>query len=306
MTHLPTELSAAVERVLRERVGPNERIVATHPVGGGCVNHARVVTGSSGARYFLKHNREAPSGLFEAEAAGLDALRGTFALRVPEVLGYDVGPGRGWLLLEFIEPGPESAEYWRALGRGLASLHHALDRRPGLESDNFIGPLAQENTPTPSWSDFWTRRRLEPQLELAAAEGLLDPADALWTDAIDCIRSRLRSRDQELSDRGGLSLLHGDLWSGNVYPDARGRPVLIDPAVYYGDPEVDLAMSELFGGFGPDFFSAYHEVTGTDPGARLRRRPTYQLYPLLVHANLFGGAYLSAARDAASSICREG
>ena len=304
MTTLPPALSAGIEHVLRERVGPDEALAEAQPVGGGCVNDARVVTTTSGGRYFLKHNRESPPGLFQAEAAGLNALRGSHGLRVPKVVGHDTGARHGWLLLEYVEPGPETTEYWRSLGRGLSLLHIPSRTLPGFDADNFIGPLSQPNAQSPSWSEFWIERRLRPQLGLAGAAGLLNPEEALWTAALERIGADLHRRDLELADRGGLSLLHGDLWSGNVFPDSEGTPVLIDPAVYLGDPEVDLAMAELFGGFGKAFFATYHAEGRTDPAAGRARIRTYQLYPLLVHANLFGASYASAARSIAMEITR--
>jgi len=197
-----------------------------------------------------------------------------------------------------VATGRASRSYWEALGTGLAALHAPTSGDPGYERDNFIGPLPQANEPLAGWAEFWIARRIQPQVDLAAAAGLLDAQDRAWRSVADAVLAALDSAP----DSGAPSLLHGDLWSGNVYPDADGRPVLIDPAVYRGDPEVDLAMSELFGGFDREFTRAYRSARSVPERYDRVRRSIYQLYPLLVHANLFGAGYAASARATADRI----
>lgn len=310
---LPEALASSIAQALETRLGGGAAVVSVGPLSGGCVNDAKLVRTRSGDEFFLKHNPSAPPSLFEAEADGLEALRARNVVRIPEVVAHGVSDGgaRGasrrdahspgshvWLLLEYVPAGAATPSYWEELGHSAAALHEPITGEPGYERDNFIGPLTQENEPLADWSEFWVSRRLRPQLDLASRAGLLDNDDQVWREVLDAIREALGSSPQS----GEPSLLHGDLWSGNVYPDTAGRPVLIDPAVYRGDPEVDLAMAELFGGFDPAFQRAYRSVRPVPSEYDRVRRRVYQLYPLLVHANLFGAGYAASARANAAAI----
>ncbi len=285
MTFSPP-LRAAVEA----RLGP---VRGAAPVVGGCVSQGMRVELADGP-VFLKHNADAPPGLFAAEARGLLALRhaATDGLVVPEPIAWaDADDGApAWLALEWLEPGPRAVDFAERLGRGLAGLHGLRDGddRWGWSEDNFIGPLPQPNGWMESWSGFWRTRRLEPQLAMARAAGRLPGRAADWDRLFDRLPGLIDDAEMD-----GPSLLHGDLWSGNVLSTARG-PALIDPAVHRGHREADLAMTELFGGFGPAFHAAYGEVWPLLPGYPARR-PVYQLWYLLVHVNLFGGGYVAQA-----------
>lgn len=261
------------------------------PVGGGCINPAARLD-LDGSTVFLKWNLEAPGGLFAAEADGLERLRAaTTELRVPKVLdAWDTG-----LLLEWLEPAPRGTGFGEQLGRGLAELHRApID---GPIPDNWIGPLSQENTPAPSWAEFWVTRRLEPQLRRARDAGRMPGRAADWEALFARILEVFAPAEQD-----GLSLLHGDLWGGNVLATPSGA-ALVDPAVYHGHREVDLAMSELFGGFDAAFYAAYAESWPLLPGYTDTRRTIYQLYPLLIHVNLFGGGYIEQTAHLLRSAC---
>ncbi len=276
-------------------------MVGAEPVSGGCISDAHVLLTDRGVRYFLKTDRDAPPGFFAAEADGLRALAAVPGVRTPEVIGWSDQAGAAWLLLEHVAPGTPTPPFWTALGEMVAGLHGPEQAGPGYPADNYIGSLPQANRPCPSWGAFWRERRIAPQLERAFAERRLDREDDVWPRLMEQLPALL----EDAPARGAASLLHGDLWSGNVYADAAGRPVLIDPAVYRGDGEVDLAMSELFGGFGAGFYHTYQAVGGAlDPGYARVRRAVYQLYPLLVHVNLFGGGYAASARGTAASILR--
>jgi protein-ribulosamine 3-kinase len=290
-------LPDGVRRGVEDRLGA--RIVAVSPLGGGCVSPAARIDGSNGRSAFVKWMERAPPGLFLEEAEGLRhlALSAGDALRIPEVLGVGEEEGdAGWLLLEFVPRGEgaaaDSLPFGVALGRGLAALHAPLpDVGCGWDSDNWIGPLPQRNTPHPSWPDFWREERILPQLQRAREGGYFRGRDG---DEWNALLGRLDDLLEGAAD-DGVSLLHGDLWSGNVYEAEGGEPVLIDPAVYRGHREVDLAMAELFGGFPPDFLPAYREAWPLEPEYGRMRRDVYQLYPLLVHVNLFGGGYAASA-----------
>ncbi|MBX3170487.1 MAG: fructosamine kinase family protein [Candidatus Eremiobacteraeota bacterium] len=221
-----------------------------------------------------------PPDFFAAEAHGLEWLRAATSLRVPEVL--EVGPD--FLLMEWLESAPAVPDYEERLGRGLAELHRT-GGPPGLERDNFVGTLPQVNRTCAGWCEFYIERRLRPLL--------LDR----WRDRFERLFAVLPGW---LPDEG-LSRLHGDLWAGNVLVGPAGEPCLIDPAVYVGHREVDLAMMRLFGGFGPRVWASYAEAFPLSAGYT-ERIPLYQLYPLLVHVHLFGGGYAAQVEQALARL----
>lgn len=280
-------LPPALRAVVEARFGP---VRSAEGVGGGCVSHGMRVETAQGA-LFLKHNPDAPPALFAVEARGLEALRSAAPsdVVVPEVLGHGEAEGGApaWLALEWLEPGVET-DGGERLGRALAEMHResaAAGGGWGWEEDGFIGPLPQANAPAASWAAFWRDRRLRPQLERARRGGFDVGAAAGWDRLLDRLPGLLAPGEED-----GASLLHGDLWHGNALATARG-PALVDPAAYRGHREADLAMAELFGGFGARFHAAYREAWPLAPGWPARRA-AYQLWYLLVHVNLFGAAYL--------------
>jgi fructosamine-3-kinase len=277
-------IPGALRRALEARLGP---VRGAASVSGGCINHGMRVELADGP-VFVKHNADAPPGLFAAEARGLDALRAAAdGLVVPRALAWAEAEGGApaWLALEWLEPSRRAPDFAERLGRGLAALHRAgRDDGWGWMEDNFIGPLPQENAPAASWAEFWRTRRLEPQLALARRAGRMPGKAAEWDRLMDRLPELLAPAEAD-----GPSLLHGDLWGGNVLA-APGGPALIDPAVYRGHREADLAMTELFGGFGDAFHAAYREAWPLQPGYPARRA-IYQVWYLLIHVNLFGGGY---------------
>lgn len=271
------------------------RVRGAVAVGGGCMSDAARVTGEHGDA-FLKHDAAAPPEMFAAEAEGLRELRDAGSgLRVPAV----VGCGEGWLALEWLETGPATAASEEALGRGLAELHGRSSGGWGWRRSGFIGTLPQDNQRSADWPGFWISRRLEPQLRVARDAGAEVGGEADWSRLFAALPAALAVAGEE-----GDSLLHGDLWSGNALTTSRGEPALIDPAVYYGHREVDLAMADLFGGFGSRFRTAYEEALPLAPGYEEVRRGTYQLYYLLVHVNLFGGGYAARTREVLVQVLR--
>jgi protein-ribulosamine 3-kinase len=281
------ELRDALEQTL------GHRVTRTTSIGGGSINDAAEVSLSDGTRVFVKTHPNPPSGMFEAEARGLRWLDEAGAIRVPRVLAVsDAEPA--FLALELLSPSRRRTGFDEELGRSLAALHEFGAPSFGLDHDNFIGRLAQANTPADDWPTFYWQSRLEPQLRLASDRGLIGSGMRAGFDA-------LRNALPELAGPSEPpSRLHGDLWGGNLHVDEHGAPSVVDPAVYGGHREMDLAMMRLFGGFSERVFSAYHEAMPLSVGAE-RRVPLYQLYPLLVHVNLFGGSYLGSVERALSA-----
>ncbi len=261
---------------------------------GGDINESWAVDLGDGQRIFVKTNPQAPEGFFKAEADGLKWLDQAAAIRLPEVLAFrDKSPkGEGFLALEYIDRGPANQSHDDDLGRGLAALHSVGATNYGFNRDNYIGTLPQLNAaknPVQSWGAFYGQFRIAPQVRWATDAGGLDRS------TIGALDQMVERMDELVEDVAQPARLHGDLWGGNAITDQRGCPCLIDPAVYGGSPEVDLAMMRLFGGFSQRCFDAYAEVANLSPGVD-QRVPLYQLYPMLVHLNLFGGAYLGSVK----------
>jgi fructosamine-3-kinase len=278
-------VDVGVAAALEAAVGA--RVAATRPVSGGDINRAHAVQLSDGRRLFVKWNSRTPAGMFAAEARGLAWLAEAGALRVPEV----VAVGEAFLALELVVAATPARDFDERLGRGLAALHQFGAPRFGLDHDNFIGRLPQANAAVApdAWADFYRRRRLEAQLRMAADEGLASSRmrrgfERLFAAIVD-------EPDAVLGPAEPPARLHGDLWGGNLLCDDAGAPCLCDPAVYGGHREIDLAMMRLFGGFGRRVFEAYDEAYPLADG-HAERVAVYQLYPLMVHVNLFGGSYV--------------
>ncbi len=266
------------------RNGDPSRVTAMAAVSGGCIHHVVHFVTEKRA-YLLKWNPNPLPGVFETEATGLQLLAATGTVRVPQVIATHRRPD--FILLEWIQA-DDNTTYWdqERMGEQLAALHqHPAGERYGLDQDNYIGSTPQRNAWRANWLEFFRDCRLAPQMELAVRNALL-PHGGLrkltWLIAhlerwIDLPNTR-------------PSLLHGDLWGGNVISGPGRQPVLIDPAVYYGEREAELAFTELFGGFTRRFYQAYEAVWPLDPGYR-ERRDLYNLYHLLNHLNIFGQGY---------------
>ncbi|MEJ2539715.1 MAG: fructosamine kinase family protein, partial [Gemmatimonadota bacterium] len=295
MSSLPGDLTDSLRRRLPGAGEDGSALGDFRPVSGGCIHRAGVLD-TKGGPVFLKWNQgEAATG-FTSEARALSTLRDAAGdeglLDVPRVLDAWDAAGEdepGWLVLEYLPPSPAEEDHGERLGRGLARLHGHSAPRFGWPETNRIGPLPQENPARERWAEFWVDARLLPQLRAARDTGALGPDDV-----------RLVERVVQLADvaleplaADPPALIHGDLWSGNVHPGPRGRPVLVDPAACYGHGEVDLAMARLFGGFPEETFEAYQDETPLADGFDEVRLPLYQLFYLLVHVRLFGAGYRS-------------
>lgn len=255
------------------------------PVSSGCI-HRCYRARRDGRAVFVKLNEARFADAFAAEADGLNALRAA-GCRTPEPLAHGSIGASAYLLLEFLEL--RASGDFAALGTMLAGLHRRPAARFGWEHDNYIGATPQQNGWYESWTAFWRERRLEPQLALAASNGYRLDVPPVW--------QLLEGHEPT------PSLVHGDLWSGNAAFLPDGAPVLFDPAVYYGDREADLAMTELFGGFAPEFYAAYNAAWPLARGYE-QRKHLYNLYHLLNHLNLFGGGYLAQVRAALRFLAR--
>ena len=278
--------------------GTSVAIINTDRVSGGDINKAYALTLNTGDHIFMKANAKSNEAFFTSEAMSLSAISFTKAIGTPEVLctGTDDGEdvGYSFLLLRYIESGKIHGDYWEDFARELATMHKAdtstfLNGGSfGFFQDNFIGDRVQKNTPFENWISFFRENRLLPQFK--AADSYFSSFDrTLITKLLDHLEDFLIEPEKP-------SLIHGDLWSGNVLADKNGKAILIDPAVYVGNREADIAMTELFGGFPSDFYEAYKEAYPLLNGYE-ERRDLYNLYQLLNHLNMFGSSYLGAVQS---------
>ncbi|MEP5569057.1 MAG: fructosamine kinase family protein [Halioglobus sp.] len=278
-----------VEQSISDATGRRFKVLSASSVSGGCINQCFVLDGED-ERFFLKRNSSSHRDMLTAEARALETLIDCRSLRAPTPIASGEDDMHSWLVLEYLDlvsPAPNTSAL---LGEGLARLHQNSADRFGWDQNNFIGTTIQVNNWTADWVSFYTRQRLGFQLELAKSNG----AEANLVDA----GQRLMEQTHKLfsSYKPVPSLLHGDLWAGNWGASPNGKPVIFDPAAYYGDREADLAMTELFGGFDDRFYQSYRGTWDIDPGYTTRK-VLYNLYHILNHFNLFGGGYAAQARD---------
>ncbi len=266
-------------------------------IGGGCINETYHIQGNE-QHYFVKLNKASKLPMFEAEAAGLKEIQNSHTLRVPEPKCWGSNDFNAWLVLEYLELRHTPHQHAEALGIGLANMHRTFSDQFGWFRNNTIGSTLQKNDRSSDWIHFWRQNRLGYQLQLAQINGY---------------KGKLQAQGERLmadldvfftGTRINACLLHGDLWSGNYAFDSTGRPVLFDPAVYYGDREADLAMTELFGGFPAQFYASYQDAYPLEVGYRTRKT-LYNLYHVLNHLNLFGSGYLRQAEQMMDKLLAE-
>lgn len=283
------KLACAIERQLSEFFSEQIRISTFLPVGGGCINLTLKAETSVGPFFVKLNSGETGWHNFQCEKRGLLLLKQKSAFRVPSVISTFEEGEWAILILEYINSGIKASSFWEEFGSQLANLHRVSSGNFGLDHDNFIGSLSQSNQARLTWPEFFIEERIIPQLKLARQSGNLLQNDA---DAFNKLFKALPSIFPEEKP----SLLHGDLWNGNFMVAEDGVAVLIDPAVYYGHREMDLAFSKLFGGFAREFYEAYNQEWPLEPGFS-ERESICNLYPLLVHVNLFGGGYVNSIRQ---------
>jgi protein-ribulosamine 3-kinase len=283
-----TELAISIGAMIGVTLRPHPR----ERVHGGSINECYRWETDAGGAVFVKVAPAPKIEMFAAEAAGLEELRRANAVRVPRVLavghGNPSGQARAWLALEWIQTGSATRTTEATLGEQLAKQHGVTQTSFGWTRDNTIGSTPQLNSECPDWVTFYRDFRLRYQLDLAARNGFNGGLQDRGAALLDCLPDFFRTH------KPIPSLLHGDLWGGNRLTDSAGRPVIFDPAVYYGDREADVAMTHLFGGYGKDFHAAYETAWPRDPGHEVRA-DLYNLYHVLNHLNLFGGGYLRQA-----------
>ena len=283
---------ASLADAVRDLFGNGRSIAGRKRIAGGDINEACALVLDDGTTVFMKYNSPGAFSNFEAEAIGLEEIAGSCTIESAGLLGLGKDQTCSFLLQEFIAGGPRIKDYWQTFARELAAMHKApvlhTEVGYGFFMDNYIGMRKQINTPHDRWIPFFRDCRLKPQFE-AAAE-YFGPSESR---EIEYLLSHL---DRYLVEPERPSLVHGDLWAGNHITGNDGKGWLIDPAVYYGHPEADLAMTELFGGFPDSFYEAYKEFGNLSPGYK-DRRDLYNLYQLLNHLNMFGGGYYSAVRN---------
>jgi fructosamine-3-kinase len=276
-----TQIDAQISQAISHPFESRDR----RSVGGGCINQGYQVSDGN-LTFFVKLNQADQLEMFEAEALGLRQMAEAQAIRVPKPICVGTAGNSAYIVLEWLELGRGRSQAWADLGRKLARMHQFQKSTAfGWERDNTIGSTPQKNPWTSSWVDFFTQYRIGYQLELGHRNG-----------------GRFRNGDRLLEQIPELladhtpkpSIVHGDLWSGNAAVTQSGEPVIFDPATYWGDREVDLAMTELFGGFPAEFYRGYDEIFAIDAGYHQRKK-LYNLYHILNHFNLFGGGYESQA-----------
>jgi fructosamine-3-kinase len=282
---LPESVKNKISKILSSHFNREVRIFAVQPVSGGDINAAIKVISSVG-NFFVKWNsaHKFPE-MFHKEAKGLKLLAEANQIKTPQIIGVDQADDHSFLVLEYIENGRIHSKFWSQFAISLAKQHQSSQNNFGLDHDNYIGSLYQSNKNHKDWITFFIQERIKAQLKLANDFNLIDKAILKAAERLFLVLNEIIPDEPP-------ALLHGDLWNGNFMIDSQGNPCLIDPAVYYGHREMDLAMTKLFGGFPDEFYEAYQHFFPLENGW-VKRFEIHNLYPLLVHVNLFGGQYVS-------------
>lgn len=266
-----------------------QEVLSASPVHGGSINSCFQLITNKG-RYFIKTNvAEKYPGMFEAESKGLDLLKSTHTFRIPDVHFTGDHRGQAFILMEYISSSASGEANWEEFGISLSKLHQQYSTFFGLEYDNYIGSLPQLNKNKNNWAEFFIENRLMVQQKSAMDSKRIDSNTSKMLD-------KLYSKMEQLFPNEKPSLLHGDLWSGNFLNDENGKPVIVDPAVYYGHREMDIAMSKLFGGFNDQMYRNYNQEFPLENGWQ-ERLDLCNLYPIMVHVNLFGGSYATQCKQ---------
>lgn len=273
-----------IVRHISSSLGSSFVVKSSRSVGGGSINSAYCLEGAE-QKLFLKLNQAAKVAMFEAEAIGLNEMADTGAITVPRAICWGIDQDKSYIVLDWLDLGREKAD-WREMGKSLAKLHQNVSHQGfGWHQNNTIGDTPQKNDWCSDWTEFFITSRLDYQFQLAKRRGGQFPNQVKILDAVPQLLD---------GHTVSASLVHGDLWSGNAAFTVDGAPVIFDPATYYGDREVDIAMTELFGGFPQAFYDGYQSTYPLEPGYETRKM-LYNLYHILNHFNLFGGGYFSQA-----------
>lgn len=284
---LTVDLTYYLEEALSQALSKHVSIRHQRRLRGGCIHQSYCLETDHG-QWFVKWNDISHLGHFETEAKGLHLLKSTQEIHVPRVLTLGKSPEHAYIIMAYIAAGPRKWNYWEHFGQSLAALHRHTQPTFGLDHDNYIGALPQCNQEHRQWVTFFIEERLQKQVEIAIKNHFLDKS---YLHKFDKLYQRL----PDLMPVESPALLHGDLWSGNVMLNEHGEVSLIDPAVYYGHREAEIAFTQLFGANPAVFYEAYQEANPLLPGWQ-ERVNLFNLYPLLVHLNLFGPSYLPQIR----------
>jgi len=286
---IPSEIKRKLITQLGNALNTTVTLTGATLLTGGCINNAVKLNTDKGV-FFVKWNTNAKANMFQSEYRGLKVLKDTNTICIPNVLCFN----EEFLILEFIDASTPDSVFWENFGRKLALMHQQTHPKFGLEFDNYIGSLQQSNEQNKNWDDFFIQKRLQVQLSIGDfTANILSDFDKLF------------QKIPNIFPVEKTALLHGDLWSGNFLVKDGDTPILIDPAIYYGNREMDIAMSKLFGGFNSDFYFAYNESYPLENGWE-ERIQICNLYPLLVHVNLFGGGIYQSSEKYFVLLCRLG
>jgi fructosamine-3-kinase len=274
-----------IQVILNRDLDDDIKVLELSSIAGGCIHNAQKVKTNKGL-FFIKLNKSSHLDMFKTEFSGLELLAGANEIDVPTPISNGIESGQAYLLTSFVDSCQRKDDFWIDFGQSLARLHKKhQNNQYGLSYDNYIGRLDQYNNFHNEWIPFFISQRLEVQLKLAYDNGYVDRT------YLECFR-RFCIVLPEILPEEPPSLLHGDLWSGNFMTGEKGQPVVIDPAVYYGNREIELSFTRMFGGFDALFYRTYHDIFPLAPGFD-DRVEIYNLYPHLVHVNMFGGSYLN-------------
>jgi protein-ribulosamine 3-kinase len=278
------KLESSFQEIVNQAIGGDTKIKSVEHIGGGCINSSAKIATNHGS-FFIKWNSSSHADMFQKEVKGLEVLQGSNTIDIPAIHGVSTIDQNTFLLLEWIEGKQTTPSFWADFGQRIAQLHRKSSLYFGLDHPNFIGSLDQSNTQHQDWTSFFISERIVPQLKLAESSRKID---ASFIQKFDKLFSKL----DELIPKESPSLLHGDLWSGNFLCAEKSKPVIFDPAIYFGHREMEIAFTYLFGGFDRLFYTSYQEEFPLEKGFE-DRIEIHNLYPLLVHVNLFGTSYLS-------------